>query len=70
MLSINRCGSYNKTMPDKKYKCVQCQCTSLVSEDYFKHAYVREQCCSVSCYHKKNGITLENTQGGEFELEI
>ena len=68
MLSINRCGSYNKTMPE--YKCVECQSISNVSENYFRHAYVREQCCSVFCYHKKNGIPLDNTQDGEFELEI
>lgn len=55
-------------MPE--YKCVECQSISKVSEDYFRHAYVKEKCCSVFCYHKKNGTTLDNTQGGEFELKI
>ena len=57
-------------MPDKKYNCVECQSTSLVSESYLKHAYVKAQCCSVHCYNKKHGITPENTQEGTYELTV
>ena len=52
-----------------KYQCVECKSVSVVSDDYFKHAYVRAQCCSVHCYKKKNKIS-ENTQEGTFELQI
>ena len=58
-------------MPDKKYNCVVCHSTSLVSENYIReHAYVKEECCSVHCYNKKHGITPENTQEGTFELTV
>ena len=56
-----------KKMPE--YQCVECESVSVVSYDYFKHAYVRAQCCSVHCYKKKNKIS-ENTQEGTFELQI
>ena len=52
-----------------KYQCVECKSVSVVSDDYFKHAYVRAQCCSVHCYKKKNKIS-ENVQEGTFELQI
>lgn len=55
-------------MPE--YKCVQCDSTSSVSEDYLRFDYVKAQCCSMHCYHKKTGIKYKNTQEGEFELEI
>ena len=55
-------------MPKLEFNCVKCNSKSIVDEDYKRFAYVREQCCSVYCYNKKNNITLENTQ--EFELTI
>lgn len=57
-------------MPKIEYNCVKCNSKSHVNEDYKRFAYVREQCCSVSCYNKKNNITPENTQEGRFELTI
>lgn len=56
-------------MPDKKYNCVVCNSTSIVSTDYLEFVYVIAECCSVNCYHKKHGIT-GNTQEATFELEI
>lgn len=57
-------------MPEKKYDCVECKSTSIVSGNYLQHAYVKAQCCSVNCYNKKNNITPENIQEGDFELTI
>lgn len=57
-------------MPELEYNCVKCNSKSVVDEDYKVHAYVREKCCSVHCYNKKNNITPENTQEGDFELTI
>ncbi len=57
-------------MPKLEYNCVKCNSKSQVDEDYKRFAYVREQCCSVSCYNKKNNIPPENTQEGGFELTI
>ena len=57
-------------MPDKKYNCVVCNSTSVVSERYITdHAYVRAECCSVFCYHKVHSKE-EKTQEGTFELSI
>ncbi len=57
-------------MPKLEFNCVKCNSKSIVDEDYKRFAYVREQCCSVYCYNKKNNITPENTQEVEFELTI
>lgn len=55
-------------MSDIEYKCVECDSTSIVSENYLRKAYVKAKCCSVFCYRKIS--ILENAQEDTFELEI
>ena len=64
--AINNNIYITKKMPDKKYKCVVCNSISIVSGEYLEFVYVKTNCCSVHCYHKKYG----NTQEGLFELQI
>lgn len=56
-----------KKMPDKEYKCIICDSTSIVSTKYLNFEYVKAKCCSVHCYKKTHS---ENTQEGGFELKI